>query len=753
MIITTLRIDEIWHAVRESEPVRFGLPLPEGMVFDPDELSLELAGRDLPIQTALLSRWPDGSARWVLIDFQADLDLRTPSELNVFKRTPNVKVGVEYPIRIESSRDRLNVDTGKMRLAISTSGTPRIGEIKTTSGFNLMRNDALAAVVRDHVLGEINLSTTRAETVTVGPLVTEVVLFAEGFAGSKHVLDLRLHLRFYAGKSWFNTWVTIFSRDTDLEISLLRLWIASDGLPVETAAHTGMKLSRVSSTELLYNFSVDARNDPIWYEDSPEPCWVLWRGRDGGVMASIRNPDHHFPVRMAVTKGGIELDWHPESERPFHMYPWMAKTKELLVSLVSPDQTGYELTLDSALFQRPVRPVCSPEYYAACRAFGRIFPSSRKYYGLESLIATGLRHRPVGTGEMHYGDEPNLGYTYDDRGHGELVWTNGEYDTPRMLIMQYARTSNRSWFEAAEAAAWHWMDIDFIRHSLNPRWAGGIACHEGDHRVAAYAGPSHEWAEGLIDYYHLTGWREALEIAESVGDNVCRYIEDGEFDQIGTYALRELGWGLTTIAACLRATNKTRYRETGMRAVRILRRWADELGGFREAHNYTGPGATSELQPLTLQRDSFVSLTLNGINRFYMASGEEEAKDLFLRETKAQLEWFQSSAGWAEQRETKLPNMEAFGYAYLYTGDRAYLEAGLQILEYALSNCTLRYYELGRAVMDESRKHPSTYRIQEVHAIHSQILGLALIPMFAFLEIAEEAGVLEKRLAQVGIRL
>ena len=747
MLITTLRIDEIWHTVRELEPVRFGLPLPESMVFDPDELSLELAGRDLPIQTALLSRWSDGSARWVLIDFQADLDLRTPSEIHVLKRTQGTRICTECPIQIERLHDRLNIDTGKMTLAIPNSGVPRIGEIRTANGFGLARTDALTAAIRDHVLGEIDLHIAQVETVTAGPLVTEVILTAEGLAGRDHVLDLRLHLQFYAGKSWFHTWATILSRDKDLEIRLLRLLVAPNGRPVETAAHTGMKLARVNNTELLYNFAVDARNDPIWYEDSPEPCWVLWRGKNGGIMASVRNPDHHFPVRIAAFDGGIELDLHPESERPFHMYPWMAKTKEVLVSLVPPDRTGYELTLDSGLFQRPVRPVCSPKYYAACRAFGRIFPTSRKYYGLESLIATGLRQRPVGTGEMHYGDEPNLGYTYDDRGHGELVWTNGEYDTPRMLIMQYARTSNRSWFEAAEAAAWHWMDIDFIRRSPNPRWTGGIACHEGDHRVAAYAGPSHEWAEGLIDYYHLTGWREALEIAESVGDNVCRYIEDGEFDRVGTYALRELGWGLTTIAACLRATNKNRYRETGMRAVRILRRWADELGGFREAHNYNGPGATSELQPLTLQRDSFVSLTLNGLNRFYMASGEEEAKDLFLRETKAQLEWFQSPAGWAEQRETKLPNLEAFGYAYLYTGDYAYLEAGLQILDYALSNCTLRYYELGHAVMDESRNHPSTYRIQEVHAIHSQILGLALIPMFAFLEIAEEAGVLEKRLA------
>jgi hypothetical protein len=135
---------------------------------------------------------------------------------------------------------------------------------------------------------------------------------------------------------------------------------------------------------------------------------------------------------------------------------------------------------------------------------------------------------------------------------------------------------------------------------------------------------------------------------------------------------------------------------------------------------------------------------LNGINRFYLASSEDEARTLFHDEVKAQLDWFNSPDGWAEQRETKIPNLEAFGYGYRYTGDRAYLDAGLQILDYALNNCTLRYYNMTRHVLDTSRSRPSTYRFSEVHAINSQILGLALIPMLSFLQTAEEAGALEQ---------
>lgn len=730
--ITVLSVDEPWHTERLAEPVRVGLPLERGLLTDPLELGLTLAGRPLPLQTRTLSRWPDGSVRWAQLDFQADLDLREPLTIDVIRGGERPKAPV--PLTVTETTDGITVDTGAVAAKVSASQPLRLS----------MCTEASLSVVEER-FGRLDPGSASTRVRLAGPLTAELVVEAELMSGGEHVMDARVLYRFCAGQSAAHAFITLISREQDVKVTQARVAASLDGVPTELRAHTGMKKARVSETELLFSYAVDARSDPIWYEDSPEPCWVLWRSESGGVAASVRNADHSFPVRMAAARSGLQIDLQPAGEAPFHMYPWMAKTHEVMIELVPPAKSLYDLTIDAALFQRPVRPVCGPEYYAKCEAFGDIFPTSRKYYGFESVISTSLRERTVGCGKMHYGDEPNLGYTYSQRGHDELVWTNGEYDTPRMLLMQYARTSSRSWFEAGEAAALHWMDIDFLRDSPNPRWAGGLCCHEGDHRVAAYAGPSHEWTEGLIDYYHLTGRDEALATAESIGDNVCRYIEDGEFDEVGTYALRELGWGLTAIAGCLRATNKDRYRETGMRAVRILQRWVESFGGLKDVGSYKDP-VTGQRQPLTVARDAFISLTLNGLNKFYMASGEEEAKELFLREVKAQLEWFESPAGWAEMRETKIPNVEAFGYGYEYTGDRAYLRAGMQILQYVLGNCYLRYYNMQRPVLDTSREHPASYRFQEVHAINSQILGLALIPMFSFLQTAEEAGVLEPAL-------
>ena len=53
-------------------PVTGGVPIaeraaPEGCSFT----LLEQNGNSVPVQTSVLARWEDGSARWVLLDFQS----------------------------------------------------------------------------------------------------------------------------------------------------------------------------------------------------------------------------------------------------------------------------------------------------------------------------------------------------------------------------------------------------------------------------------------------------------------------------------------------------------------------------------------------------------------------------------------------------------------------------------------------------------------------------------------------------------
>ena len=59
--------------VQSLRPVTGGIPLAQGVAAEGFHFGLhDENGKGLPLQTSILSRWKDGSARWVLLDFQAE---------------------------------------------------------------------------------------------------------------------------------------------------------------------------------------------------------------------------------------------------------------------------------------------------------------------------------------------------------------------------------------------------------------------------------------------------------------------------------------------------------------------------------------------------------------------------------------------------------------------------------------------------------------------------------------------------------
>lgn len=69
-----LTIEEPVGIDRKAEPVTSGVPLPQGSVSDPAQLSLaDEKGQPVPCQFTPQCRWPDGSIKWVLLDFQSDV--------------------------------------------------------------------------------------------------------------------------------------------------------------------------------------------------------------------------------------------------------------------------------------------------------------------------------------------------------------------------------------------------------------------------------------------------------------------------------------------------------------------------------------------------------------------------------------------------------------------------------------------------------------------------------------------------------
>ena len=102
---------------RRGEPVVCGVPLPRGLVKGVDVLA---AGVEGALQTEVLDRWSDGSARWALVSLRVDQDDAAPSAV-----TLAVAPAGSVPTRpsLVSHKDtRVLVDTGRLQLTLGSGG-------------------------------------------------------------------------------------------------------------------------------------------------------------------------------------------------------------------------------------------------------------------------------------------------------------------------------------------------------------------------------------------------------------------------------------------------------------------------------------------------------------------------------------------------------------------------------------------------------------------------------------------------------
>jgi hypothetical protein len=102
---------------RRNEPVSLGVPFVQGALSGQTTATLtDSSGQPLPVQTQPLAYWPDGSVKWLLCDFLADL----PAEADaVFRLQPATVVAKgSSGFRVEQSADRWLIATGAARFEV-----------------------------------------------------------------------------------------------------------------------------------------------------------------------------------------------------------------------------------------------------------------------------------------------------------------------------------------------------------------------------------------------------------------------------------------------------------------------------------------------------------------------------------------------------------------------------------------------------------------------------------------------------------
>ncbi len=196
-IVITVSIDSSLPPFeRRGEPVSIGVSCPRGAVQGADRWGLtDQHGRAVRVQTAILDRWGDGSVRWLLVEFDADVVAGAASH---YALAPG---DVEQPagpsMTIESAGEVVRVSTGAATFEVPTSGTgflaaARVGEA------SLIRSTAITA---EDDRGLCYALVVRRATVERSGGLRAGIRLDGNFArpGGQNWLDATVRLNFFAG--------------------------------------------------------------------------------------------------------------------------------------------------------------------------------------------------------------------------------------------------------------------------------------------------------------------------------------------------------------------------------------------------------------------------------------------------------------------------------------------------------------------------------------------------------------------------
>ena len=95
-----------------SGPVSCGIPWPRGALQELASLALrDSRDRRIPLQARALDRWPDGSVRWVLLDWHAETEA-APYRLGVADGAP---LPPQNAVTVRSNGSAVTIETGAAR--------------------------------------------------------------------------------------------------------------------------------------------------------------------------------------------------------------------------------------------------------------------------------------------------------------------------------------------------------------------------------------------------------------------------------------------------------------------------------------------------------------------------------------------------------------------------------------------------------------------------------------------------------------
>lgn len=740
--------DKLYRYPRIAEPCSIAIPVREGELKNAENVCVTQDGKALPVQAKVTSRHADGSVRYLFVRFMADLPANKGT--SVFCDFDGKDRSTERGVLINETSGGIEVDTGSIKFSVENNSSGIFKQIDdgnkhyTAENFEgpyLKDQDGNNYAVS---IGQWRVVESGQVCAVIEAKGSNILNCCK--ENGKHI-DFEVRITAYAGKPWIEVAYRIINTSMEeLKIASLVFYAkaASDSIidahmrtmnfeekpdstgcgdamtdntdstgPVfhtrgtheldlfdEKAPVSGVR-TLVGSSNYKTDFYIGRDgeevsryiDDTMLLKEANEHYAEVLYGTfmadrtdsEGGLCITVFQAQQNYPKAVKSEKNGIAVMLVPEGIGKVVMQSGMAREQRFLMHFHPAEETILELDNRSLIYQMPDRPFIDPDVFRKSGVMMDVFPEKLNDDVEIALIGRADSHARC-YGMLNWGDSWDPNYTQQGRGNGKTVWSNNEYDYPHSCALQYARTGIRRFLDYLIVSAQHWMDVDVCHYSDNPLRIGGQWEHTAGHCMNGIMVCSHEWVEGLLDYYHFTGDERGLETALGIGDNILRLLDTPMYAKPGEANARETGWALRALTALYVETHDNKWTVKCEWIIDSFKKWEEEYGYWLAP--YTDNTA--------IRVGFMISVAVGSVMRYYRVFPRQDIKDMIIRAVDDLIENCMLGCGLFYYKE--LPSLQRLGnntllleslaIAYELTGDAKYLEPGLKTFKRAIDSKT-----------------------------------------------------------------
>jgi hypothetical protein len=546
---------------RRGEPIAIGVACPRGAVAWSARWGMtDQRGRQVAVQTTVLDRWGDGSVRWLLTEFDAEVDVGASSCYALAPEGgPEI---VTEGITIEPAGGTLRVSTGAVTIDVSRRG-PSFLAAAEVAGSALLESTAIVAEDRHGTRYRFQIQRTSIERAAALRAVIRVDGQFVDAAGHS-LLDATLRLHFFAG---------LGTVSADLSITNPRAarhpggrWDLGDAGSV-LIRDLSIAIVPVENDRAEVWGSLDASDAMgpaggrfvVRQESSGGPEWqhINHVTRDNVVaarfrgfratrgerevtglraapIASIGGGDSRisvamprfwevFPKAIAADARHCVIAMFPGSAGDLHEVQGGERSSFRFAVCFGRDTVTAE---PLAWIRSPLHVCADPIAYRQAGVWAPLGAgSARAADDYDALVETAVRGPDSFFQRREVIDEygwRNFGDLYADHEGALVSHYNNQYDALAGFITRFVRTGDHRWAVLADDLAGHVTDID-LYHTTRDRAAynggyfwhtehyrpAGTATHRAYSRLSGSAGggpcSEHNYTTGLMLHHFLTG--------------------------------------------------------------------------------------------------------------------------------------------------------------------------------------------------------------------------------------------------------